>query len=160
MSRKGDIKDNTILFDHLFELTVNGQTLNALVDTGSAMSLIKRCYVQENLIDYSNIMVIQCVHSEQKEYSITEVTVSVNKQPCLMSVGVVERFPVGMVLGWDMPVLSELLKMSKMCNVTTSTVSCPVLTRAKAKAGLQPLPDLDNSLIQGGNKPRKSCWQL
>lgn len=48
--RKGDIiKDNTELSDHLLEVMVNGQTLNALVDTGSTMSLIKRCYVQKNL---------------------------------------------------------------------------------------------------------------
>ncbi len=48
------------------------------------MSLIKRCYVQENLIDYSNTTAIQCMHGEQKEYPTTEVTVSVNEQPYLM----------------------------------------------------------------------------
>lgn len=157
--REGDIvKDNTELSDHLLEVMVNGQTVNALVDTGSVMSLIRRCHVQENLIDYSNTNAIQCVHGEQKEYPTTEVTVFVNEQPYLMCVGVVEGLPVDMVLGWDMPVLDELLKMSGKCNAPT-TVSCPVLTRAKAKAGLQPLPDFDNSLIQGGNKPRKSRRQ-
>lgn len=35
------------------------------------------------------------------------------------------------------------------------TVSCSVITRAQAK-GIQPLPDLDNSLCEGGTKgPRK-----
>ncbi|XP_042589350.1 uncharacterized protein LOC122138794 [Cyprinus carpio] len=39
-------------------------------------------------------------------------------------------------------------------------LSCPVVTWAQAKAGLQPLPDLDTSLLQGGTKgPRKSRRQ-
>lgn len=34
------------------------------------------------------------------------------------------------------------------------------MTRAQAKAGLQPLPDLDSSLLQGGAKgQRKTCRQ-
>lgn len=39
-------------------------------------------------------------------------------------------------------------------------VVCPVITRAQVKAGVQPLPDLDNSLCEGGTKgPRKSRRQ-
>lgn len=38
-------------------------------------------------------------------------------------------------------------------------MSCRVLSRAQAKPALQPLPDLDDSLIQGGYKPRKSRLQ-
>ncbi|KAL0155309.1 hypothetical protein M9458_049572, partial [Cirrhinus mrigala] len=39
-------------------------------------------------------------------------------------------------------------------------LSCSVVTRAKARAGLQPLPDFDDSLLQGGSKgPRKTRRQ-
>lgn len=41
-----------------------------------------------------------------------------------------------------------------------ATVSCHAVTRAQAKAGLQPLPDFHSSLLQGGPKsPRKSRHQ-
>ncbi len=39
-------------------------------------------------------------------------------------------------------------------------LSCPAITRSQARAGLQPLSDLDGSLLQGGTKgPRKSHRQ-
>lgn len=39
-------------------------------------------------------------------------------------------------------------------------MSCPAVTWAKAMAGLQPLPELDSRLLQGGTKgPRKPHWQ-
>ncbi len=50
-------------------------------------------------------------------------------------------------------------------NVATATetpvnLSCPAITRSQARAGLQPLPDLDDSLLQDGTKgPRKSRRQ-
>lgn len=38
--------------------------------------------------------------------------------------------------------------------------SFPVMTRVQAKAGLQPLPDLHSSLLQGGTKgPKKTRQQ-
>ena len=71
----------------------------------------------------------------------------------LLNAGVVEVLPMDMFLGRDSPVLPELLES----NTSTVNISCAVLTRAQAKAGLQPLPDLYDSLCEGGTKgPRKS----
>ncbi len=86
----------------------------------------------------------------------------VQEQMYLLNVAIVDNLPADMILGRDLPVLYELLqptlKDSKH-SVTTTTVdlSCPALTRAQSRAGLQPLPDLDSSLLQGGTKgPKKS----
>lgn len=38
----------------LYNVTLNGQSLKGLVDTGSSMLLIKHCHVQETLTDYFN----------------------------------------------------------------------------------------------------------
>lgn len=39
-------------------------------------------------------------------------------------------------------------------------MSFPVVRKAQAKADLQPLPDFDDSMLQGRTKiPRKSCQQ-
>uniref|UniRef100_A0AAV2JL94 SCAN box domain-containing protein n=1 Tax=Knipowitschia caucasica TaxID=637954 RepID=A0AAV2JL94_KNICA len=88
-------------------------------------------------------------------------------QPYLVSVGVVENLPVDAILGWDLPVLMDLLneKVSEESDSggnsnCSMSMACPVLTRAQAKTGVQPLPDLDSSLCEGGTKgPKKSRRQ-
>ncbi len=78
-----------------------------------------------------------------------------------MAVGVVENIPVDANLGWDLPVLMELLHENELLVRTDSeeasvNVSCPFITRAQAKPGIEPLPHLDSSLCEGGTKgPRK-----
>lgn len=71
------------------------------------------------------------------------------------------------MLGWDLPVLLDLLNENESLSEADSggkgectlIVSGPVLTRAQATAGVQPLPDFD-SLCEGGTKrPRKSRRQ-
>uniref|UniRef100_A0AAV2MQZ8 SCAN box domain-containing protein n=1 Tax=Knipowitschia caucasica TaxID=637954 RepID=A0AAV2MQZ8_KNICA len=63
-------------------------------------------------------------------------------QPYLVSVGVVENLPVDAILGWDLPVLMDLLN------------------ERVSEESVQPLPDLDSSLWEGGTKgPKKSRRQ-
>uniref|UniRef100_A0AAV2J000 SCAN box domain-containing protein n=1 Tax=Knipowitschia caucasica TaxID=637954 RepID=A0AAV2J000_KNICA len=63
-------------------------------------------------------------------------------QPYLVSVGVVENLPVDAILGWDLPVLMDLLN------------------KKVSEESVQPLPDLDSSLCEGGTKgPKKSRRQ-
>lgn len=64
--------------------------------------------------------------------------------------------PDNMSLGKDLPVLYELIQFT-MNIYTDSTcanvgLSCPVVTWAHARARLQPLPDLHDSLLQGESK--------
>ncbi len=57
-----------------------------------------------------------------------------------------------------MPILCELLETTNDSETVSAMVnlSCPTVTRAQVKSGLQSLPDLDSSLLQGGTKgPRK-----
>lgn len=82
--------------------------------------------------------------------------------------GVVESLPVDAVLGWDLPILLDLLLEAEQTDEVDCgksgdvcvNIACPVITRAQAKAGVQPLPDLDSGLCEGGTKgPRKSRRQ-
>lgn len=85
--------------------------------------------------------------------------------------GVVEKLPVTMLLGRDLPVLFDLLsavqgpcKAHKSVAGQNMHVSCFVMTRSQAKApiqsGLQALPDLCDSLCKAGTKgPRKTRRQ-
>lgn len=155
---KGDI--SRCDSQNIMTVTVDGQFLRALLDTGSAISLLKSCHAANMCFD--DTIDIQCVHGDVKSYPSAVVNVCVHDQVYLLKVAVVESLPADMILGKDLPILPDLLLgtvNSDGCNAEVN-LSCPVITRAKAKAGLQPLPDLHHSLIQGGTKgPRKSRQQ-
>ncbi|KAL1246972.1 hypothetical protein QQF64_034274 [Cirrhinus molitorella] len=154
-------EDNDIDFgvesQMLCDVTVDGHSVKALLDTGSSLSLLKPGFVSK--IDYATTTTIQCVHGDIRRYPRAEVVVCAQEQSFLMNVVIVDDLPGDMILGRDLPVLFELLQTTMNSDtVTSATVhkSCPVVTRAQAKEGLQPLPYLHCSLLQGGTKgPRK-----
>lgn len=131
-------------------VTVNGVQLLALLDSGSSMSLVKKCYLNEQRIDYGHKTDIECVHGDRKPYPTTEVTIVVAGQAFLLQVGVIANLAVDCILGRDLPILTELIAEQKKCE------TCAMVTRSQVKAGLEPLPDLDGDLCEGGSKgPRK-----
>lgn len=113
-------------------------------------------------VSFDNLVSVQCVHGDVKQYPQAEINVCVQDQTYLLNVAIVDDLPADMILVRDLPVLTELLHSAKN-DVTTFVnvdVACPVVTRAQVKAGLQPLPDLHHSLPQGGTKgPRKTRRQ-
>lgn len=164
----GALGDTGCTVQRFEPVLINGQEITALLDTGSFMSLIKRSSVPVSSMDYSKPVDILCVHGDSHPYPTVDVTVTVADQPYLVTVGVVENLPVDAILGWDLPVLMDLLNANSVPDDADSggngecalNISCPVLTRAQARAGVQPLPDLDHSLCEGGTKgPRKSRSQ-
>ncbi|GAA6074679.1 uncharacterized protein LOC124389371, partial [Tachysurus ichikawai] len=156
--RKEDSTVNCMGNPQLIPVTVNGKELTAFLDTGSSMSLVKRCHVTS----FTNHTKLQCVHGDVKQYPQTEVNVNINGQTYLLTVAIVETLPADVILGRDVPVLPELVQVNWEGERFRSNVqlACPAVTRAQAKRGLQPLPDMDSSLLQGGTKgPRKSHRQ-
>lgn len=142
------------------QVTVNGQCMNALLDTGSSLSLLKKSHMSH--VPFDNLVSVQCVHGDVKQYPQTEVNVCVQDQTYLLNVAIVDDLPADMIFGRDLPVLTELLHSVETCVSTSNAVNvaCPVITRAQVKAGLQPLPDFHHSLLQGGTKgPRKTRRQ-
>ncbi|KAL0156516.1 hypothetical protein M9458_047762, partial [Cirrhinus mrigala] len=143
-------------------VSVNGRSLNAILDTGSAVSLIKARHVTNVCSD--DTIDVKCVHGDVKNYPSTDVTVDIHGQKYLLTVAIVANLPADMILGNDLFILNELLQNPMDCSVKDTEpdplLSCSVVTRAKARAGLQPLPDFDDSLLQGGSKgPRKTRRQ-
>ncbi|KAI5610080.1 hypothetical protein C0J50_5433 [Silurus asotus] len=86
--RKEDSTVNCTGNPQLVPVTVNGKELKALLDTGSSMSLVKRCHVTR--VSFTHHTKLQCVHGEVKQYPQTEVNVSINGQTYLLTVAVVE----------------------------------------------------------------------
>ncbi|XP_026094089.1 uncharacterized protein LOC113066406 [Carassius auratus] len=91
----------------LLDITVNGHALKAMLDTGSALSLIKSCHVVN--VDYDTTTKVQCVHGDVKPYPKAEVLVGVQGQMYLLRVAVIDTLPADMILGRDLPILSELV---------------------------------------------------
>lgn len=141
------------------DITVNGQVLKALLDTRSALSFIKSCHASK--VDYTNVTGVQCIHGDIKRYPRrAEVLVGVQEQMYLLYVAVVPTLPADMSLGRDLPVLHELINEkgdqgTDIMNAMSPICPFPVMTRAQAKVGLQPLPDLDSSLLQSRVKGQK-----
>ncbi len=90
-------------------MTVNGHSLQALLDTDFSMSMLKSCHVT-NVDKYLNTASVQCVHGDVKRYPRAEVLVEVQDQMYLLNVAIVDRLPMDMLLGQDIPVLNYLLQ--------------------------------------------------
>ncbi|XP_059184745.1 uncharacterized protein LOC131968014 [Centropristis striata] len=157
-------ESKTDQMQHHKTVSINGQQVTALLDTGSFTSLIKHSLVPAGCVDYSRQTDILCVHGDKHPYPRADVTITIDEQPYLLTVGVVQNLPVDMILGWDLPVLMDLLHNKEVpvepdFGEGNVNASCPVITRAQAK-GVQPLPDLDSSLCEGGTKgPNKTRRQ-
>ncbi|XP_028296367.1 zinc finger and SCAN domain-containing protein 26-like [Gouania willdenowi] len=105
VSSNGDMAVKT----KLKTVLVNGQLVTALLDTGSFMSLVKQSLVPVGSMDYSRTVDIPCVHGDKHFYPKSDLTITIDEQPYLMTVGVVEHLPVDVILGCDLPVLLDLL---------------------------------------------------
>ena len=155
------------------DIDISGEPVTALIDSGSFLTLVRRDLVPTGLVDYSRREDIVCVHGDSHAYPTADLTLVVNEQPYLMTVGVVEKLPVAAILGWDLPVLLDLLQEGEnKDNDCDKGLSGQVITRAQARAGWVPGPSqnkgpdpeffskMDSSLFEGGTKgPRKSRRQ-
>lgn len=68
------------------------------------------------------------------------------------TVGVLNQLAYDIILGEDLPILDSLVQEN------SDAYSCAVLTRSMKK-GLEPLPDADDDLYEGGSKVRESKQQ-
>ena len=75
-------------------MTVNGQQVTSLLDTGSFISLVKRSLVRVRTVDYSRQADNLSVHADKHPYPKADFTVTIDQQPYLVIVGVVEKLPV------------------------------------------------------------------
>lgn len=89
------------------DVTINGESVTALVDSGSFLTLVQRELVPTGVVDYSRQEDSLCVYEDRHSYPTAEMTVVVVEQPYLLTVGVVERLPVA-ILGWDIPLLLDM----------------------------------------------------
>uniref|UniRef100_A0A8C6KQE2 Gypsy retrotransposon integrase-like protein 1 n=1 Tax=Nothobranchius furzeri TaxID=105023 RepID=A0A8C6KQE2_NOTFU len=143
----------------LVETTVeiDGQKVKALIDTGSTQSLVQRRYVSPAHICTSETIPICCVHGDEKWYPTADVYMKVQGHVYLLNVGVMDRLPFPVVLGNDLPVLTDLINDPKMCNVaiTLSQLKTP----REDDPSLRALPFFGAEIEAGPTREQKSRRQ-
>ena len=112
-------------WESVVEVTIKGEQLKALVDTGSSQTLVGAKWVPGDAIHKEHTVKIRCVHGDVMTYPTADIYMQIGEQEYLVSVGVVEHLPYPVVLGRDLPGLLELVEPVKSCNVA--------VTRSKAK---------------------------
>ena len=142
---------------HYIPVVLNGQKVEALVDTGSMQSLVSTKLVPIYLRDDDSVVSIRCVHGEERQYPTANVYVSVQGQSYLLRVGLSDELPYSVILGQDLPVLFDLLPPGRNCNLA--------ITRSMAMRGednhhlISALPFFEADLDTEPGKPRKTRQQ-
>ncbi|KAL2103518.1 hypothetical protein ACEWY4_000386 [Coilia grayii] len=120
--------------DPVTNIELNGKSVQALLDTGCSQTLVQADLVPLEFRNCTDKLTILCVHGDKSEHDTADVYVRAQGQTYLLRVGLVSKLPYPVLLGQDLPVLTELV---------TKTAWCGVVTRAQAReqqAALTELP--------------------
>lgn len=136
---------------------VNGEKVNALIDTGSMQTLVESQLIPKHSKQKDGNVVIRCVHGEERIYPTVEVQVVVQEQPYLLKVGVVENLPYPVILGQDFPLLLNLFPSHSACSMVMTRAQ--VMQSVDESETLKSFPFFDAELEAGPVKVRKSRRQ-
>lgn len=129
---------------------VKGKTWRALVDSGSSQSFMLAACLKSDELQPVGKVIVRCIHGDESEHDTAEVTVEINGQKYLLTVGLLDRSPYPVILGQDVPVLTELLQG----NVSTATGYLMTRAEAKEKADQERWSELP--FASSGGKTKKS----
>lgn len=108
-----------------------------------------------NCINYNQQEDILCVHGDQRLCPTAQLNLTINDHPYLLNVGVFQKLPVALLLGWDLPVLLDLFLENQPIGTDLGVkgtsgvnISCLVVTRSMEKSGSRLLPDLGSGLSE------------
>lgn len=105
----------------------------ALIYLESSRTLVRKESLPRYVIVWGGLVDIVCIHNDKVEYPLAEVTIQVEGQPYVPSVGVFQ-LPYQVVLGCDLPVLADVLaKQSFEARTSCSSDSLLAVTRSKSK---------------------------
>ncbi|KAE8630357.1 hypothetical protein XENTR_v10000796 [Xenopus tropicalis] len=110
----------------LVEACVNGQKIQALLDSGSPQTLLKAGLLR-NLHILGNTT-ITCVHGDKRKHALAKIQVKIGKTVHRVITGLVSKLPYPLIIGRDFPNFLSLLPRQK-----TERPVVAVTTRAQAK---------------------------
>ncbi len=90
------------------EVKVNGRSFQALLDSGSAVSLIQPAVLPPRA-ESKTILSITCIHGDTRQVPARRVNISAPQGAWPVEVGIVKDLPVPVLLGRDWPGFDHLL---------------------------------------------------
>ena len=88
---------------------VNGITVNIVLDTGVARTLVQEDLVPPEVICEREVT-ITCAHGDTITYPVAHINISVGSLPDVVKAAVSKNLPAAVLLGWDVSELKTLLK--------------------------------------------------
>lgn len=84
-------------------VTVNHHDVEALLDSGSRVILVRRDLVDPSCLTLGKVLPVSCVHGDTRDYPTTELTMITTRGTILMMAGVVDSLPISVLIGRDCP---------------------------------------------------------
>ncbi|XP_023180303.1 uncharacterized protein LOC111605792 [Xiphophorus maculatus] len=102
---------------HTVPVLVNGQRETALLDTGSFKSVVLSSLVPRELWGDAKTK-ISCIHGDEMEYPVAEIYLTIGGQTFLLPVALASRLPYAVILGLDVPTLTDLVSNTAAGHLT------------------------------------------
>ena len=83
----------------LCPVTVNHHDVEALLDSGSRITLVRKDLVDSSCLIPASVLPVSCVHGETRDYPTTDLAVTTTRGTIHMTAGVVEFLPVPVLIG-------------------------------------------------------------
>ena len=80
-----------------------------MLDTGSSRILIRADLLHTEKLVEGEIS-IRCAHGDIITYPLAKVKIEIGGEHFIVEAGVVDKLPVSVLLGWDVPQLEDLLQ--------------------------------------------------
>ena len=111
---------------------VEGETVNdILLDTGCSRTLVHRRFVSQEKAQDGGAVAIRCAHGDTVLYPLATISLEVEGRPIEVEAAVSDTLPMSVLLGTDIPELTELLQ-GKTAQTNAKEQAFMVVTRAAA----------------------------
>ena len=92
---------------YLCRSTLNGKSVQILIDTGCTKTMVSSKYLNSNILDHVNTEEILCVHGDKVHYPTAEVKLKLGQWSQTTKVVVAPDIPVPVLLGTDIYALAS-----------------------------------------------------
>lgn len=136
-------------YPYLITVWVNGIKAQALIDSGSALTLVAPEYVNTTRLESDLKTGITCIHGDVKYYPTSQVKISCEDGEHEIRVGVIPRLPHQVILGRDYPGFNNLTKLK-------GKLEGPMVNLERGKESPESLfnlfPFSDSDVFRGGER--------
>ncbi len=116
--------------EHATCVSVGKKPCIALLDSGSSRTLVRQDCLPRDVTFIGKVKV-WCVHGDDVDYPLVYVSILVDGQQYLLSVGVMDKLPYQVVLGRDLPILQDLIARAEEKEPSVSCEGMMAVTRSK-----------------------------